>query len=112
VWGLPRIRRLAEARLTRYTFGDYPLRLPAEEQQSFSIAVRANEGVADPNARTEASRRPGRAYGMSELRRSRIAPEEYSTPELSLGRVVTHHAGNMNGAGQEDVSRADDELKS
>lgn len=36
---LPRIRRFAEARLTRYTFEDYLLGLSFEEQQSFRLAV-------------------------------------------------------------------------
>jgi hypothetical protein len=36
---LPRIRRLAEARLNRYTFEEHLLRLSPEEQQSLTLAV-------------------------------------------------------------------------
>ena len=38
---LPRIRRFAESRLDRYTFENYLLQLPAEEQQTFTLAVAA-----------------------------------------------------------------------
>jgi hypothetical protein len=36
---LPRIRRFTEARLTRYMFDDYLLRLSPEEQQTLTLAV-------------------------------------------------------------------------
>jgi hypothetical protein len=42
---LPRIRRFAEARLTRYTFGDYLLLLSTEEQQSLTMAVMAMKAL-------------------------------------------------------------------
>src|SRR5437868_3194633 len=58
---LPRIRRFSEARLNRYTFEDYLLRLSSEERQSLTVALAVMRALL---IRTLA---PGRVVGLGGL---------------------------------------------